>query len=452
MNDVFNLVGLAYIMERKTAIIDDKKFVYYEPIDAVFGADIVFNVSDERFLILSGKYLGQTFKKGIRDNYNLVVRRFRTIANLLAANNNVLDLNVFRSWYTCNLNSFYTYNSKYDEFYKIEDKDIINKIKNNQNKEYDSSLLNSNSNIGNIYENIRKTIISQDNQIMQILTSLFKNRQAISLNLEERVVNKLKENLIIYGPTGTGKTEIINQIAKYYNVPMVIENAPDFTETGYIGRDITSMFNDLYLAADKDLEKAQKGILVIDEFDKLAEGKNSYHDHVSRIGVQRSLLKVLDGHTFYTDGLKFNTSQLTIILLGAFDNIKKDNEYDKLTTKDFVDYGIMRELMGRVSKYVAMNALSIDDLKKIFLESDLSPYKTYKALFDSMNIEITYDDGFTDYIARKAYELNSGARGLKTVFDNEIGGALFRIFAGDYSSIHLTMPESNGLAYKLIKK
>ena len=199
------------------------------------------------------------------------------------------------------------------------------------------------------------------------------------------------------------------------------------------------------------MEAAQKGILVIDEFDKLAE-KDSARSHVSREGVQRSLLKLLDGTKYYFDDLTFDTSKLSVVALGAFTDITKDDDYTDITTKDFVNYGIMRELMGRFSKLVAMNNLTKEDIKKILIESNFSPINTYKHLFESMNIDFTYEDDFIDYIAEKAVVLNSGARSLKTVFDDIISSAMFRIFAGDYSSIHLTTPKEDEKPYVLTKK
>ena len=211
------------------------------------------------------------------------------------------------------------------------------------------------------------------------------------------------------------------------------------------------MLNDLYLAANRNIEVAQKGILVIDEFDKLAE-KDSTHNHVSKEGVQRSLLKLLDGSEYYFNGLTFNTSKLSVVALGAFTDITNSDDYTGINIKDFVDYGIMRELMGRFSKLVAMNYLTKEDIKKILIESSFSPINTYKVLFDSMNIDFTYDDDFIDYIAAKAIALNSGARSLKTVFDDIISSAMFKIFDGDYSSIHLINPNESESPYVLTKK
>lgn len=171
--------------------------------------------------------------------------------------------------------------------------------------------------------------------------------------------------------------------------------------------------------------------------------KDSVRSSVSREGVQRSLLKLLDGTEYYFDGLTFNTSKLSVVALGAFTGIAESDDYTDITTKDFVDYGIMRELMGRFSKLVAMNRLTKEDIKRILIQSNFSPINTHKYLFESMNIKFTYDDDFIDYVAEKAVAENSGARSLKKVFDDIISSAMFRIYAGDYSSIHMTKPNGD---------
>jgi ATP-dependent Clp protease ATP-binding subunit ClpX len=153
-------------------------------------------------------------------------------------------------------------------------------------------------------------------------------------------------------------------------------------------------------------------------------------------------LKILDGTECYLHDKKFDTSKLTIVALGAFTSITSDDNYNKLTTDDFMKFGIMRELMGRFSKTIAMNPLMKEDIVKILKESDFSPLNTYKELFKLLNIEFSYDDDFIDYIADLAIRKNSGARSLKTVFDDCISGALFRIFAGEYSGIQLIRPEN----------
>ena len=446
MNDV----GITYILEKKECTIEGRKRVYYEIIDCACGLMWSFRNTGEQFISLS-KQLGFSINRKINTNSDNAVAGFKSFMDLTAENGNKFDIGIFMKEYRSHIGEYYTYDALKDTFSVISDENFINNIK-SKKKDFDDAILDNDTDISQMYSEIKRTIISQDEQIMQILTTLFKNQKVVNSSLHKDIIGKLKENLIVYGSTGTGKTEIIKRISNIYKIPLVIEDATSFSETGYVGRDITSMLEDLYLAADKDMELAQKGILVIDEFDKLAEKNSSSHDHVSRIGVQRSLLKLLDGSTFYFGDQKFDTSKLSVVALGAFSQITNGDDYSKITTTDFVNYGIMRELMGRFSKRVAMNSLSKDDIKRILIESDFSPLNTYKLLFESMNISFSYDEDFVDYIAEKAVALNSGARSLKTVFDDTISSAMFRIFAGKYSAINLTKPTNDEGPYVLTKK
>lgn len=336
----------------------------------------------------------------------------------------------------------------------IHDKTIIEEANNlfgiQEQKEFNEESMDTESDISKMYQEIKKVIISQDEQIMKILTSLYKNQRVIDSKLDDDMIGKLKENVLIVGPTGTGKTEILTRISKTYNIPIVIANATSLSETGYVGRKVEDLLKDLYLSSNKDLNLAQKGVLVIDEFDKLAEKKGE--EKVSRSGVQRSLLKLFDGSTFYFDDIAFDTSKLTIVGLGAFSNIKEKEDYQTITTEDLVKYGIMQELIGRFSKVIKMNSLSKEDLKKILIESKLSPLNTYKTFFDEEGISFTYTEDFIDYIAEKAEKLDTGARSLKTIFDDQISGALFHIFSGDYQSIELKSPTKESNQSYVLKK
>ena len=338
---------------------------------------------------------------------------------------------------------------------KLLNKDLISFIENNNKgqAEFDEDVFDKDTDISTMYKKIKKTIISQDEQIMQILTALFKNQKIVNSDFDMDLIAKLKENILIYGSTGTGKTEILKRISRLYNIPIVIEDATSLSETGYQGRNITDMLEDLYLAAGKDINLAEKGILVIDEFDKLAEKSGDTQSHVSRLGVQRSLLKLLDGSLFYFDDKKFDTSRLSVVALGAFTGIVDNDDYSNVSSVDFVNYGIMRELMGRFSKTISMNPLEKEDIIKILRESDFSPLNTYKKLFEMLDVNFEFNDDFVEYVAELAISKKSGARSLKTVFDDCISSALFRIFAGEYSSISLVKPdENNNKAYVLTKK
>lgn len=444
MNDIMNYVGLANIFEKKELIINKEKKRYYQKLEPCFCFHYNFNNEEISLVVLNGSLTGKT----INSNSVYKPADFKTLNELCNQNGNVYNYNKFISSYRQCIGDYYTYNSDIKRLSKITDQNLLQKIQ-NTTKDFDDTILNNNTDISKIYSSIKKTIISQDEQIMQILTSLFKNQKVINLSLSLDMIAKLKENIIVYGSTGTGKTEILKRIANIYNVPIVIADATSFSETGYIGGKITDMLENLYLTAGKDIEKAQKGILVIDEFDKLAETTD---DRVSRTGVQRSLLKLLDGSILYFGDKKFDTSRLSVVALGAFTGIVDNDDYSNVSSIDFVNYGIMRELMGRFSNFVAMNSLSKEDLKKILIESDFSPLNTYRLLFESMNIEFSYNEDFIDYIAEKALALNSGARSLKTVFDDTISSAMFRIFAGEYSAIHLTKPTNEERPYILTKK
>ena len=399
---------------------------------------------------------------------------------MIEANGNAVDFMEIRNKRISSMTSmskYYLRNENRTGLTKILNEDLISILQKKDKKgqsDFDEDEFEKTSDISSMYLSIKKTIISQDEQIMQILTALFKNQKVVNSDLDMDLIAKLKENILIYGSTGTGKTEILKRISKLYNIPLVIEDATSLSETGYQGRNITDMLEDLYLAADNDIELAEKGILVIDEFDKLAEKSEDNNSHVSRLGVQRSLLKLLDGSLFYFDDKKFDTSKLTVVTLGAFTGIIDDkklnkntigfgnniirekvncDDYSKVSSNDFINYGIMRELIGRFSKTIAMNPLTKEDIIKILKESDFSPLNTYKKLFDMLEVEFDFTDEFIEYIAEQAISKQSGARSLKTVFDDCISSALFRIFAGEYSSISLVKPnDENNKPYVLTKK
>ena len=334
------------------------------------------------------------------------------------------------------------------------------------------NTLQEENNIVSLYKEIKNTIVGQDEQVKKILTTLYQN-ELINNKYEDNLLG-LKKHLLICGPTGTGKTETIRRIADNYDKAIAIVNATSYSETGYVGESVEDMLASLYYAADGDLDVAQEGILVIDEIDKLAEdgGKKS---HVSRLGVQKSLLKILEGNIMNVnimDGklatvISFDTSKLTVIGLGAFAGIIKpekkialgfnsvssndmeDANYSKITSKDFVDYGMLPELMGRFTSRVYMHTLKKEDLRNILLFSNESPLILYKEYFKNLNIEFSYDDDFIDEVAEGAYNLDLGARGLKVVLDDIISPYLFEIYAGNIKKIHLKSSNDYKLKHKL---
>ena len=450
-------LGVGYLFKKKYVTYQSRKYEIFEFLDYVAVINFINKDHRERCNILSGKNVGKYAsvlnKKGNDEDYVFVKDN---INKVIEDNDNVIDFIEIREDKISRTAKYYLKDDDGNGLTKLVNNDLINYLNNenfNVKSEFDEDVFEKMTDISAMYSAIKKTIISQDEQIMQILTALFKNQKVVESNLDTDLIAKLKENILIYGSTGTGKTEILKRIAKLYNIPIVIEDATSLSETGYQGRKITDMLDDLFLAANGDVELAEKGILVIDEFDKLAEKSGDSQSHVSRLGVQRSLLKLLDGSLFYFDDKQFNTSRLTVVGVGAFTGITDGEDYKRLTTEDFMKYGIMRELIGRFSKTISMNPLLKEDIIKILKNSDFSPLNTYKELFDMLHVEFDFNDDFIEYIADLAIAKKSGARSLKTVFDDCISSALFRIFAGEYSSISLVRPDTeNEKPYILSKE
>lgn len=425
-----------YLFKKKKIHYPDKEYEIFELIDYV--ARICFTNKDniEACNVINEKHCGiyANIIRGDKKEGEFVFVR-TPLESAIKENDNRIDFMKIRQKQISCCTQYYIRNNNNKELTALSNPDLISYLQQKEQSDFHET-----TNISWMYHTIKKTIIAQEEQIMQILTTLFKNQTVVNSNLELDFISKLKENILIYGPTGTGKTEILKRIALLYKIPIVIEDATSLSETGYQGRNITDMLENLCLVANNNIELAEKGILVIDEFDKLAEKSGDTQSHVSRLGVQRSLLKLLDGTTFYFHDKKFDTSKLTIVAIGAFTGITNQENYKNLTTDDFVKFGIMRETIGRFSKMVPMNPLKKEDMIRILKESDFSPLYTYKKLFELLNVQFTFNDDFIEYIVQLALLKQSGARSLKTVFDNCISSALFQIFAGEYGSISLVGP------------
>lgn len=449
-------LNIGYLFRKKYVTYQSKKWEIFEFIDYVTAISFTNTNNNEVCNILSGSNAGSYANVINRDgNEGDFVFIFDNLNNAIRENQNSVDFIKIRKTKISETAKYYLRDSDNDKLTKLVNNDLITfleKDRTRDNSGFDEGEFEKNTDISTMYSSIKKTIISQDEQIMQILTALFKNQKVVGSDLDIDLIAKLKENILIYGSTGTGKTEILKRISKLYNIPIVIEDATSLSETGYQGRKITDMLENLCLAANGDIKLAEKGILVIDEFDKLAEKSGDSHSHVSRLGVQRSLLKLLDGTLFYFDNKQFDTSRLTIVGVGAFTGITNSDDYKQLSTEDFMKYGIIRELIGRFSKTIAMNPLEKEDIIKILKSSDFSPLNTYKKLFEMLQVQFEFTDDFIEYIADLAIAKKSGARSLKTVFDDCISSALFRIFAGEYSGISLVKPDAeNEQPYILTK-
>ena len=278
--------------------------------------------------------------------------------------------------------------------------------------------------LAKLRKEVSSQIIAQEEAVKSVTTTIAVN--STSKN------PKHKSHILIAGPSGTGKTEIINIVSKYLDIPYFKADATAYTKEGYVGKSVYSMLNGLLDAADGDLEKAQNGILVIDEIDKKAFGSN---EDVSGHAVLHSLLKIMDRDVIEIDTghystESFDTSNLTIIFMGAFEemfrnkknskknkigfsNEVKENENITIANQDFIDFGMPAEFMGRIGELTYTKELKEKDLLEILRKSKISPLKIEKEYFNDMGIKVTFTSSYLKEIVNKSLKSGTGARNLK---------------------------------------